>query len=178
MNTNYNPSSNELIKRLTDSEDLIEILMDVEDYLDTNYLYTYKNWIDGHVVDGPKIKKYWITIILKFDYEKMPDPMGAARLLPHGTKVRYRVADELRDVKVSNPGDYQPGTHKPREKKYKIWLIELQIPRRFVKNLTDEVIELYSERIDIDTVEHSTIPGDQIQNQNEDEFSDPLPGGF
>ena len=162
-------NSNDLIKRITDNEDLIDILMDVEDYLDSNYLYVYKNWIDGEIVDGPKIKKYWITIVLKFDYEKMPDPTGAARLLPHGTKVRYRISKEKVDVEVKNPGDYQPGTKKPKVKTVKIWLVEMSIPRRFVKNLTDEVIELYGH--DDHNLEQQATGED---NSNEEDTDDML----
>ena len=149
------PDSNELVKKITDSEDLIDILMDVEDYLDSNYLYTYKNWLDGEIVDGPKIQKYWITVVLKFEYKSMPDPDGAARLLPHGTRVRYRISKESRPVEVKTSGDYVPGTHKPRLKDHKVWLIEMMIPRKFVKNLTDEVIGLYDEKTDVDTVDNA-----------------------
>ena len=158
-------SSSDLIRKITDNEGLIDILVDVEDYLDSNYLYAYKNWISGTVVEGPIIKRYWITIVLQYEYDQMPDPSGATRLLPHGTKVRYRTAFERRSVEVKSPSDYQPGTHKPRMKKYRVWLVEIRIPRRLIKNLTNEVAELYYEDDeDIHSATSSSTTEDQMPN--------------
>lgn len=154
-------TSSDLIHKITDNEGLIDILVDIEDYLDSNYLYAYKNWISGTVVDGPIIKRYWIIIVLQYEYDQMPDPSGATRLLPHGTKIRYRTAFEQRSVEVKSPSDYQPGTHKPRMKKHKVWLVEIRIPRRMIKNITSEIADLYYEEDeDIQTAANSA-PIDQ-----------------
>lgn len=142
-----------VIKRLSDSEDLIDIMMDVEDYLDGNNIYAFANWIHGELVGGPYIKKYWITVTFKWSYEKMPDPRGARRLLAQGTQVIFEKAYENESVKVKTPADYQPGTKKPRLRRVPIWLVTIKIPRRFVQNLNQEVLDLYDQDVDTETIE-------------------------
>ena len=154
------------ITKITDSEDLVDILIDIEDYLDNNYLYTYKNWIDGEIVDGPRVKKYWVTIILKFDWEKMPDPVGGTRLIPHGTKVTFRQAHEQVPIDIKTPADYKPGTTKPRMKRVKIWLVELQIPRKFVSNISQDIADMYDDDVDTDIVDDAAAQG--LSDSSED----------
>ena len=152
-------SANAVVKRISDSEDLVDILIDIEDYLDGNNLYVYKNWKLGEVVAGPFTKQYWVKITLKYPYEKMPDPEGGLRLTMHGTKINFRVALEKYPVKVKSEADYQPGTKKPKMKKRKIWLIDMLIPRKFVQNLDKETLDQYEEEVDVDTLDDAAADG-------------------
>tara|TARA_R110000868_G_scaffold183767_2_gene425109 strand:+ start:6247 stop:6786 length:540 start_codon:yes stop_codon:yes gene_type:complete len=146
-------TADEVIKRLSDSEDLIDIMMDVEDYLDGNNIYAFANWLHGELVGGPYIKKYWITVMFKWPYEKMPDPRAARRLLAQGTHVTFEKTYENESVKVLAPSDYQPGTKKPRLRRVPVWLVVIKIPRRFVQNLNQQVLDLYDHEVDIETIE-------------------------
>ena len=148
-------TSNDSIKRITDSEDLLEILIDIENYLDNNNLYAFKNWIEGEIVGGPWVKRYWIKVLLKYPYKKMPDPNGGLRLLKHGTKIHYDIKYEEQSVEIKDPSDYQPGTKKPKLIKHKIWVITLLIPRRFVQNLDSEIMDTYDDEVDVNTVDDS-----------------------
>ena len=95
MNDPLNPNPKEkLIKRLSDSSDLVDLAISIEDYLDTNNIYVFKNWIDGELVDGPYVEPYWIRVSFKWPYDKMPDPTGGLRLTQHGTKIFFRIAHE------------------------------------------------------------------------------------
>ena len=152
-------SAQDAVNRISDSEDLTDILIDIENYLDSNNLYVYKNWIQGEVVAGPFTKPYWIKITLKYPYAQMPDPEGGLRLLQHGTKINFCLAEEEVPVKVKSESDYQPGTKKPKMKKEKIWLIDMLIPRKFVRNLDKEVIDQYEEEVDTDTVDDAEAEG-------------------
>jgi len=152
-------TADENVRRITDSEDLVDILIDIENYLDSNDLYVYKNWKLGEVVAGPFTRPYWIKVTLKYPYEQMPDPEGGVRLLQHGTKINYKVAEELYPMKVKSESDYQPGTKKPKMKKRKIWLIDLLIPRKFVRNIDREVLDQYEEDVDTDTVDDAEAQG-------------------
>lgn len=167
MTTNNNNHQNDydsdspeqVIARLSDNDDLIDIMISIEDYLDTNDMYSFKNWINGEVVAGPYVKKYWVKLTLKWDYKKMPDPSGGLRLLKHGTKIKYRTAYEEVPIEIKSPDDYQPGTKKPKMKKSKIWLVDLLIPRRFVESISKEVMDLYDEEVDIDTADEAVSQG-------------------
>lgn len=154
MATEHDPqSAAEVVRRISDHEDLTDILLDVEDYLDSNDMYVYKNWKLGEVVAGPFTKPYWVKITLKYPYHQMPDPEAGLRLLMHGTKIRYRIANEKYPIKVTSEADYQPGTKKPKLKTRKIWLIDILIPRKFVQNLDAEVMDQYEEEVDTEDLD-------------------------
>jgi len=150
----------QVIKRIDDSPDLVDVMIGIEDYLDRNDMYAFKNWILGELVDGPRVKPYWVIATFKWKYKKMPDPMGGVRLLPHGTKIKYSVDVENVPQPIVKPGDYQDGTHKPKIKGEKIWLVELMIPRRFIENLETEIMDLYDDRVDdMETIEDAEAEG-------------------
>jgi hypothetical protein len=151
--------ASEVVTRVYDSEDLVDILIDIENYLDGNDMYVYKNWKLGEVVSGPWTQRYWVKVTLKYPYRKMPDPEAGLRLLQHGTKVRYRVAKEKYSVDVKSEADYQPGTVKPKIKERKIWLVDLLIPRKFVQNLDNEVLDQYEEEVDSETIDDANAEG-------------------
>lgn len=156
----YDPNSaKDVIGRLTDNDNLVDIMISVENYLDSNDLYGFKHWIDGEIVSGPFVKKYWVKFTLKYDYHHMPDPEGGLRLLKHGTKIYFRKATEERPIEIKSPDDYQPGTKKPKMKKHKIWLVEMSIPRRFLESINAAVMDLYDEDVDTDTADEAVSQG-------------------
>jgi hypothetical protein len=156
----YDPDAPEqVIARLSDNTDLVDVMIAIEDYLDSNDLYTFKNWINGEIVAGPFVKKYWVKVTLKWPHNEMPDPSGGLRLLKHGTKIAYKLSHEEVPVEVKSQNDYQPGTKKPRMKKEKIWLVELTIPRRFVESINKETMDLYDEEVDLDTADEAVSQG-------------------
>lgn len=159
-NLEYDPNSPEkVVARLSDNDDLVDIMISIENYLDTNDMYTFKNWINGEVISGPYVKKYWVKVGLKYPYDKMPDPSGGLRLLKHGTRISYRKATEEVPIEIKSPDDYQPGTKKPKMKQEKIWIINLLIPRRFVESISAEIMDLYDEDVDIDTADEAVSQG-------------------
>lgn len=159
VKTHDKNSREDAILRLTKSEDLIDILIDIENYFDSNNLYAFKNWIKGEVVGGPFVKKYWIKVVLKYPYKDMPDPDGGLRLLKHGTKIHFGIALEKYPIEVKSESDFEPGTKKPKMKNKKVWLITFLIPRKFVQNLDSKIMDMYDEEVDMDTVEDANAEG-------------------
>lgn len=158
MENSNNPIK--VIKRIDDSPDLVDIMINIEDYLDRNDIYAFKNWILGELVDGPIVMPYWIKATFKWKYKKMPDPSGAMRLIPHGTQVEYRTDYEEVPQPIESPSDYEPGTHKPKIKKEKVWLVDLIIPRKFIEDIESEIIDLYNDQVeDMETVEDAETEG-------------------
>jgi hypothetical protein len=125
----------------------------MEDFMDSLDLYVFKNWFEGEIVDGPKIRRYWVSMTLKYAYQEMPDPAGAERLIRHGVKVFYRKAKEESSVDVETPDDLE-SNNKPKMKQEEIWLIEIQIPRRFIEELDDSDLEMHvdDEIVDVEDV--------------------------
>lgn len=164
---------NSTISRISNSDDLIDMLIDLEDYLDGSDLYVFKNWINGEIVSGPYVSKYWIKIILKYPYHLMPDPSGAIRLNKTGTQIKYKIGYENVPIEIKDPSDYQPGTKKPRMVKAKIWLVTLLVPRRLIKKMSDEVMDLYDEDVDGDAIE-----ANDIQSSNDSANGVKMPGAY
>ena len=152
--------ASEIVSKLSSEDDLLDIMIDVESYLDDSDLYVYKNWIKGVLVKGPIVRKYWVDVAFKYDYKDMPDPEGALRLTPHGTKVKYKKAEEEVPVEIKTPSDYQPGTHKPKMKKKPVWVVFMSIPRRFVEAVNQDMLDQYD--MEADDVDNAT---DQLATQ-------------
>lgn len=147
------PANPQLFKRLSDSESLTDVMIQMEDFLDSLDMYVFKNWFEGEIVKGPEIRRYWVSMVLKYAYEEMPDPAGAERLIRHGAKVMYRKAKEEAPVEVETPEDLQPN-NKPNMELNDIWLVEIQIPRRFIEELDDSDLEMHvdDELVDVEDV--------------------------
>lgn len=154
--------NNDFINRLDDSSSLVDVLINVENFLDSMDLYVFKNWFDGEIVDGPNVSKYWVSLSLLYDYDKMPDPDGALVLEDHGAKVEYDLRN-MEDTTVKpdsmevttvdqiynlDGGQDTNGSEKafqstnvtPNTKE--VWIITIKIPRIFVDetNMIDDDI--------------------------------------
>ena len=50
--------------KISKSTGLTDILIEFERVLDELGLYTYQNWIEGEIVEGPHLSRYWIELSL------------------------------------------------------------------------------------------------------------------
>jgi hypothetical protein len=83
----------------------------------------------------------------------MPDPRGAKRLLPFDCEVRYKKTTIKIPVKIEEPDDYIPGTHKARLIKKPVWLVEIVIPKSLISDIRTGSVELEDERIDLEDLD-------------------------
>lgn len=156
----------QVVKRLDDSPDLVDVMLSIEDYLDRNDIYAFKNWIHGELIEGPFVRPYWIKVAFKWPFKKMPDPRACKRLIPHGTKIWFAKKKENVPQPILTPSDYAPGTHKPKIKKEPVWVVTMLIPRRFVEDIKDAVMDLYDDRVDdMDTVVDAEAEGATEEQQ-------------
>jgi hypothetical protein len=51
---------NDNIKKISDTNTLLDMLLEFEGVLDNLELYAYKNWNKGEVVSGPKLGRFFI----------------------------------------------------------------------------------------------------------------------
>jgi hypothetical protein len=77
------------LERIQDSPHLLDLLIQMEDVLDSLDVYVFKNWYLGEIVEGPTVRRYWLDFTLKYAYDKMPDPKAALRLLKHDVRVDF-----------------------------------------------------------------------------------------
>jgi hypothetical protein len=130
----------------------------MESFLDDLDIYVFKNWFEGEVVDGPTIERHWVSMILKYPYNKMPDPEGGMRLLKYGTVVSFARAQEedtedheehdLRDINAKPPvrgNDAENVLSREAPQLKDIWLVSIKIPRHFIDELQQMDNELDAE---------------------------------
>ena len=119
----------ENIRDIYMSEGSLLSLLDFERVLDELDLYAFKNWAIGELVQGPEIGKYRVGCIFMWPEKLMPDPRGAKRLLPFDCEVRYKKTNMKIPVKIEDPSDFRPGTHKAKIVEKKVWLVEIVMPK-------------------------------------------------
>jgi hypothetical protein len=146
----------------------LDTLIQLDAVLDSLNVYAYKNWIEGEIVDGPHIEKYWVTVTVMYPYKLMPDPTGAERLLNNGCRVYYAKDTLITAAKLVTPDDsdvpdsmdgIRPGQPRAKKLERPVWLVTLEIPRSYMDNLTTGKIRIDDMNIDIDAVENAYDDG-------------------
>lgn len=141
------------IKDLYLSEGSLLTLLDFERVLDELDLYAFKNWQLGELVEGPDISKYKVSCIFMWPEKLMPDPRGARRLLPFDCEIKYKKTNIKIPVKIEEPDDYIPGTHKARLIEKKVWLVEITMPKSLMADIRTGSVELEDQTIDLEDLD-------------------------
>lgn len=131
------------------SEGSLLTLLDFERVIDELDIYAFKNWEIGELVEGPDVGKYKVKCTFMWPAKLMPDPRGARRLLPFDCDVRYKKTTMKVPVKIEDPSDYRPGTHKAKIMEQKIWLVEISIPKALMSDIRTGSVELEDQDIDL-----------------------------
>ena len=139
----------ENIKNLYLSEGSLLTLIDFERVLDTVDLYAFKNWILGELVAGPEVSRYSVSCTFMWPAKLMPDPRGARRLLPFDCKVQFKKTRIKIPIKIEDPSDYAPGTHKARLIEKPVWLVEITMPKDLMVDIRTGSVELEDQSIDL-----------------------------
>ena len=171
----------ENLNAIFDNKDLLDVLIDVEDVFDGIDLYAFANWIDGLVVSGPHVSRYWINVKLMYLHKNMPDPTGAQRLERHGCKIKYEKT-HFEQVKKVNVDDMEvrrdprhPMTfNKTRAKKYEIpvWIIDIDLPKQFVDDFVSDTIWINGISVDVDDIDIDTKKDDTDQTPQQQGVGD------
>jgi hypothetical protein len=150
------------------SEGSLLSLLDFERVLDELDIYAFKNWQIGELVAGPEIGKYRVTCIFMWPEKLMPDPRGARRLLPFDCDVKFKKTTMQVPIKITDPSDYRPGTHKARIGEAKIWLVEITMPKTLMSDIRTGSVELEDEEIDLADLDDAYEQDlDKEQNKND-----------
>ena len=144
----------------------LDVLLQVDSVLDSLNIYAYKNWIEGEIVDGPHIERYWVTVTLMYPHKLMPDPAGAERIMAKGGKVFFAKDELITAAKLVTPDDVadEPDERRPdmpaaKKIKRPIWLITLELPRNFLDSMTSDKVKIDDLSIDTQTVEDAYDDG-------------------
>lgn len=147
------------IKNLYLSDGSVSTLLDFERVLDSVDLYAFKNWILGELVAGPEISRYHVTCTFMWPANLMPDPRGGSRLLPFDCEVKFLKKRIQIPVKIKDPSDYRPGTHKAKMIEEPIWLVEIRMPRSLMEEIRTGSVEVEGEEIDLSEIDDAYTKG-------------------
>lgn len=126
------------LKKIEETPHLLDLLLEVEDVLDSLDVYVFRNWMSGEVVEGPIIRRYWVSVTLMYPEEQMPDPRAGLRMLKHGILVKFRKEDMPNTVENTTE---------------KVWLVELTVPRKLLSGMNDASTDFYDDEIDVEDIE-------------------------
>ena len=150
------------------SEGTITTLLDFERVLDEVDIYAFKNWEIGELIAGPDITKYRVACTFMWPEKLMPDPRGAKRLLPFDCEVNYQKKMIKIPIKITDPSDYIPGTHKARIAEKPVWLVEIVMPKALMNDIRTGSVEMEDQEIDLDDLDQAYEKDlDKQENQSE-----------
>ena len=140
---------NDTLRRVSDSNTLMDMLLRFEKVLDDLDLYVYANWAAGELLEGPILQRHWIDVKLIWPQELMPDPSAAKRLLDRGILVKYTKNTLIRPKKIERLDDLEivtrPDGSTKRRAKLKhdpVWVVNISFPRRLVDELKTDIISI------------------------------------
>ena len=137
----------------------LDILMSIDQVFDDLGLYTYANWHDGELVEGPVIGRYWVESTWMWPRKKMPDPDGAMRLYKKGAEVEFSKEMFLKTVRITGPESFDDtATKSVKQSEHEVWCVKIKLPRRMVDDNIFDVID--PEKIILDQEMGEDIYGD------------------
>ena len=130
---------NDQIKKISETNTLLDMLLEFEKTIDNIDIYAFANWDEGEVLEGPTLGRHHLTVKLMYPHAKMPDPDGAKRLMARDCLVEYSKDTLIRPKRVRNFDDLiievKPDgvpSYKAKTTEEKVWVVEIKMPRRYV----------------------------------------------
>ena len=155
----------ENINRINGNETLLDLLLEFEKILDETGIYAYKNWSMGEVVEGPILERHWFGVTLMYPHKSMPDPDALRRLTKQGCKIEYIKEQIEVPVKVKSIEDIADLNSKtPRTETKDVWLVKIEMPRRFIEDFDDRSLEISGKDIDMQSLNQAYDEG--LDNEN------------
>lgn len=164
------------INTIYSSNSSLSVLKDIERVLDEMDLYVYENWIDGELVSGPDIKRHWIKVSFMWPKHKMPDPMGAKRLLDYGCKISYEKTHMIEPRKVKSEEDLRPGTQKPKLDRKPVWVVHMSLPKELISEMYEGYMAMMKHKMGIGKNYRIDAPAAQPADAVQAGMQPPMPG--
>lgn len=144
------------LERIIESPHILDILIQMEDVLDSMDIYVFENWALGEIVEGPLIKRYWLEFTLRYPHHRMPDPKAALRLMKHDIRVDFYEA-EFKDGSEKVIETEEERQTEKMDDTY--WMVRVTIPRRLVTQMSDVQNQFYADYVDVDDVDTAKDAG-------------------
>ncbi|MBM38663.1 MAG: hypothetical protein CMO97_06275 [Woeseia sp.] len=140
---------NDSIKKISETNSLLDMLCEFEKVIDDADVYAYKNWDKGEVLEGPNLGRHFVSVKLLYKGKQMPDPDGAKRLLNLECQVKYNKDTLLMPRRVKTFDDVDVDIRPDGSQRYKAkttsepcWVVEIKMPRRYVDEFNADVVSV------------------------------------
>lgn len=170
---------NDEIKKISDTNTLLDMLLDFEKVLEDLDIYAYENWIKGEVLAGPDLERHFVRVKLMYPKDQMPDPRGAMRLLNIRCLVKYTEENLITPVRVKSFDDVSlearpDGSYrqKAKTKSEPVWIVDIRMPRKFVDEFSTDVLQADEDQfVDTESLnqEEQVAAEQQATGQEQDE---------
>ena len=165
---------NDNVKKISDTNDLLDMLIEFERVLDSVDLYAFKNWSKGEILEGPNLDRHHITLTLMYPHSEMPDPSGAKRLsskeclvnLSKDTLITPRRVKTFDDVDIEARPDGSQ-RYKAKTDSAPVWLVKIAMPRRYVDEFDPDVVKA-DENSYVDLEDATAVSSDEMAQQQVD----------
>ena len=145
---------NDSIKKISESNTLLDMLLEFEKTLDSLDLYAFKNWQKGEILEGPTLGSHFVNVKLIYPHADMPDPAGAKRLMARDCLVKYTKESLLRPRQIKQYSDVTAEAkpdgrtvYKPKPESSPVWVVSIDMPRRYVDEFSKDVVEVDTDQL-------------------------------
>ena len=161
-------------KKIYTTDSSLRLILDFERVLDELNVFVFDNWLDGELVQGPEVQKFWLSCTFMWPYKAMPDPAAGERLLHYGCKITYQKSTTKIPITPKSYNDFMPGTKRAKLVEFPIWLVTIKMPQELINDIQSGSLEIAGEELDLDDLDHSYQKGidDQSMKKVEQEFED------
>ena len=107
----------------------------------------------------------------------MPDPSGGRRLIPFDCDVKFKKTKIKIPIKIEDPDDYVPGTHKARLIEKPVWLVEIVMPKSLMNDIRTGSVEMEDQSIDLgelDDAYQEDIDQDEFKSSDQQAAQQPM----
>jgi len=123
------------IQTLSENNSAFKTLKDFERVIDELDIYVFKNWLEGELVAGPDVSRYYVKCSFMWPRDEMPDPEGGKRLYDYGCQVVYKKEHVMVPRKIKHPSDFRPGTKKGKIDAHPVWIVEITMPKKLMQDV-------------------------------------------
>lgn len=144
------------LKRVNEDRSSLVMLLEFEKTLDNASLYAYRNWMNGELVEGPEMNRYWFTTTWMYPRKMMPDPQGGLRLVKYGCKVYYKKDTLFQPTRVFGPEDIvddETQRKKAKLEELPVWLVTIEMPRKFVDEAQEGTLQIGDIEVDVEDIQ-------------------------
>lgn len=124
-------------KNVNDDYGKLDAAMEVAAFMEQIGAFAFDNWIDGELVFGPQIEKYYVTIKIMFPNKMPPNPAVFERLTNLECMVELEEDTYKRVALVKDdserPIEYtaEQGFHK-KVFEHRVWIVTIRVPQRYL----------------------------------------------